>query len=339
MSSSSTIQTDITDDALLSTNLSMNDTSDFPNLSAVGFSYTFQFWYLLICEIPSLACYLFVFIYILTEKTQRRALHNHSMLVLLVICFPIVLFDYSWTIDSCRREGGVWFQGSFLCQVWWLFDYGFYNTSVVILAWSSFQRHILIFHSNLVSTKRKRLFIHYLPLTFILVYLTIFYIYVIFFPPCENQYDFTSAVCGDYPCYLTVPVLAIWDNIVHSLICTFLIAIFNVTLLIRIIWQKRHQRPNWKKYRKMVVQLLSISAVYLCFNTAPSIIVTVQMVGYPDWGADVYNYFFFFTTSIQFLVPFICLLHLPNKLRKIRKLITGNRRRIMPGIIVRPIHH
>jgi hypothetical protein len=150
-------------------------------LSDVDLSLSLQFWFSLSFHIPSIICYLFVLVYILSQKTQRQALHNHSILVLLFIAFTIVIFDYSWTIDSFRHEGKVWLQAPTFCEIWWLLDFGFYDACTVVLAWASFERHILIFHFSLVNTKRKRIFIHYLPLVFIVIYLSIFYIYAFSF--------------------------------------------------------------------------------------------------------------------------------------------------------------
>jgi hypothetical protein len=96
---------------------SSNDTPGLSTLSNVDLSYAFQFWFSLSFHIPSIICYLFVLTHILTKKTQRQALHNHSILVLLFIAFTIVIFDYSWTIDSCRHGGKVWLQTSAFCEV------------------------------------------------------------------------------------------------------------------------------------------------------------------------------------------------------------------------------
>ncbi len=217
-----------------------SSTIDIPNVTDVDLSQSFQFWFLLIITIPSIICYLFVLTYILSQKPQRQALHNHSILILLFIAFSVVLFDYTWTIDSiCRGE--VWIQTADFCEVWWLLDFGFYDACTVILAWASFERHILIFHSNLIATKRRVILIHYLPLIFISLYLSIFYVYIIFFPPCKNEYDFISPVCAANPCFLSVPLLAIWSLVVHSVTATFLIAILNVSLLIRIASHSRDE--------------------------------------------------------------------------------------------------
>ncbi|CAF1245999.1 unnamed protein product [Adineta ricciae] len=313
------------------TNSTLNGSIDYPNLSNVGLPYVFQFWFLLLCEIPSLICYLTVFIYILCEKRQRRALYNHTILVLLSVAFAMVAFDYSWTIDSCYHNGQVWLAQPLFCEVWWMLDYGFFNACTVILAWSSFERHILIFHSSLSNTRRKRLIFHYFPLTFLVTYLGVFYIYAIFFASCENQYDYGSPVCGAYPCYLTIPLLAVWDSVGHGTLPAFLIIIFNIGLLWRIIWQKRHHHRNWRKFRKMALQLLSIAFIYIFINFPPWIINTIQLSGHPDWGAEVFAYLFFFSTLTQFLYPFAYLIHLPGVGLYVKKRFIREHRRVEPG--------
>lgn len=153
-------------------------------------------------------------------------------------------------MDAIHHGGQVWLPLPIVCEIWWLLDFGFYDACTMILAWASFERHILIIHSNLVATKRRLIFSHYLPLVIIPAYLSIFFIYAIFFPPCENEYDFTLPACGGSPCYATVWYLVQLDTIFHGIISTFLIAFFNVVLLIRILWQKHCHRQNWKKMSK-----------------------------------------------------------------------------------------
>jgi len=318
----------------LTTIISSENTTGLPTISGVDFSFSFQFWFSLSFQVPSLLCYSIILTHIFTQKTQRQALHNHSIIVLLIIALCVVLFDYSWTLDSLRR-GEVWPQTPAFCEVWWLFDYGFYNACTVVLAWASFERHILIFHSNLISTKRRRILIHYLPLITILIYLTIFYTYVIFFPPCENQYDYTSPICGAYPCYLTIESLGMWDTIAHEITATLLAAIFNVGLLVNVLWQKRRHRQNWKKCRKMAFQLLSVSALFLSLNFPLAITFLVQVSGYPDWGVQAQLYLYFFSALIQYLLPFVCLPYASGLWSKMKRFFIQNNRRVVPMVITR----
>jgi len=310
-----------------------NTTIDLPHLTGVSFSLSFQFWFTLSFHIPSIICYTFVLIHILLQKTQRQALHNHSILVLLLISFAIVLFDYSLKLDF-YYHGEVRIHTAAFCQVWWLFEFGMYTMCTTILAWASFERHILIFYSNSVATKRRRILIHYLPLVSILVYFSIFFIYVILFPPCKNEYDFTISVCGAYPCYLTIQNLALWDTIVHGIIATFLVALFNIALFGRVLWQKR-RRLDWRRYKKMAFQLLSISALYLSINFPLMIIFIVQLGGFPNWGVDVQRYFYFLSILLQYLLPFVCLPYLSGIGQTTRILLRRVHRRVIPEMTIR----
>ncbi|CAF1467352.1 unnamed protein product [Adineta steineri] len=259
-------EADTNNSNLLLTNDSLDNSIIYPDFSAVNLSYSFQFWFALVLQIPSVICYLLVLTYILTKKTERQALHNHSILVLLFLSFSIVLFDFSWKIDSYRRQGNVWPQVPFLCEVWWLIEYGFYDTCTVILAWSSFQ----------------------------------------------------------------LPPLILWIVFVHGVIPTFLIAIFNVALLIRVLWQRHLRHRDWKKCRKMTFQLLSVCTLYLMLNLPLMLITMVQYAGYPDFATQFQLYLVFFTNIIQYLLPFVCLISLPGIWIKITTFFTWNTRRIMP---------
>jgi hypothetical protein len=86
---------------------------------------------------------------------------------------------------------------------------------------------------------------------------------VIFFPPCENTFDFESLACGLSPCYEDISYLNIWDYLGNGIICAFIETISSMALLIRILWKKRRarQRVNWRKHRKMAFQLLPVSCL------------------------------------------------------------------------------
>lgn len=59
------------------------------------------------------------------------------------------------------------------------------------MAWGSIERHILIFHSLLMSTRRKRMIFHILPILIVCAYPLIFYFAVIIFNSCENHWDYS----------------------------------------------------------------------------------------------------------------------------------------------------
>jgi hypothetical protein len=79
-----------------------------------------------------------------------------------------------------------------------------------------------------------------------------------FVPTCENSFDAFLAGSIFIPCAFDKTMLGIWDLIVHQVIPTFIIVIFCTALLLRVVLQKRrmNQPVQWRKYRKMTIQLL-----------------------------------------------------------------------------------
>ena len=274
-----------------------------------------QFWSLLVFQIPSLACTLFLLYHLLRERHLRKAMHNHVIIILLVLTLGIELFDNPLYIDANRMGGS---QNSFtmvpsVCLMWWLFDYGAYGAITVFLAWGSIERHILVFHHHqLLRTARQKFFIHYLPLFAISVYVTVFYVVVILFPPCENKFDMQSLICGLSPCYEDVAYLNLWDYLINGIVCSFVETAFSIGLLVRVLCQKRraHRPMNWRKHRKMSFQLISVSCLSLTIVFPQSLITVVQQFGGPslsDFGSSVDPYLFFLYTYVVLLLPFICL--------------------------------
>ena len=275
----------------------------------------FMFWSVLFFEIPSLACNIFLLYHLLLNRRLRQALNNHVIIVLLVCTLVIEIFDNPLYLDAYRM-GGV--NNSFtltssFCLIWWFVDYGIYGAIDVFLAWGSIERHILIFHQRqLLRTSRQRFFVHYLPLITLSVYLTVFYVVVILFPPCQNTFDFESMGCGLLPCYRDVPFLRLWDYTVHGIVCTLVETAFSIALMIRVLMQKRraHLPLVWRKHRKMAFQLLSVSC--LSFTTAfPTLLlVVIRQVGGPslsDFGTALDPYLWYMYPYLVLLFPFICL--------------------------------
>ncbi|CAF0845345.1 unnamed protein product [Adineta steineri] len=198
---------------------------------------------------------------------------------------------------------------STLCLFWLFIDYGFYFINLVVLMWASFERHILIFHSSMMATQRKRFFIHYVPLFIIVSFLMIFYGIAIFSPPCQNTFDFTNDLCGMAGCYGSIPSFALIERIAFAIIPMFLIIIFNIGLLVRIVWQKHrlHRPVEWQKQKKLAVNLVSISLVYLCFDGPLTMINLVRLCGKSSWASDPWPIFFYISYFPILLLPMVCL--------------------------------
>ncbi|CAF0790341.1 unnamed protein product [Adineta ricciae] len=300
-----------------------------------------QFWTFLIFEIPSLACTIFLLYNYLASSKLRNALHNHIVIILLIIVLCIEIFDDPLYIDAYRFGGG---KNSFtmtpsICLMWWFIDYGFYGAMSVLLAWGSFERHILVFHHHqLLRTRKQRFLVHYLPLIIIITYTLVFYIIVIFFPPCENTFQFQWLGCGFSPCYEAVWYLNVWDYLGNGILCTFIETICSVTLLVRVLSKKRrlHRPMYWRKHRKMAIQILSISFLSLIIVFPQSLITVIQQIDEPrlgDFGAALNAYLFYLYSFVVFLLPFICLSNQSEIWKKLRRFYRKHRRVIGPATL------
>jgi len=101
--------------------------------------------------------------------------------------------------------------------------------------------------------------------------------------------------------------------------------IATTVLIVRVIVQKRRvgQREIWQRNRKMVLQLSSVSIMYiivwipniLCYLM--SLLFTVPFAA--DLSADVLIYFEYITSL---LCPFMCLVGLPEVRQSIKQIFT-----------------
>jgi hypothetical protein len=279
-------------------------------------------------------CTVFVLYHLLIKRSSRQALHNHTLILILLLELVCELVDIPLHLQVLFT-GVVRPATPTLCLIWWFIGFCFYYFIVVLLLFTSIERHILIFHSQMVATKRKRLFFHYLPLFAIVLFMITFYGVAIFAPICENTFYYTSDLCGGFPCYESIPFFAMFEQIVLSTISTCLIAIFNLLLLVRVIWQKYriHRINDWRKQRKLAIQVISMSTIYLVFSLPGTILYFGSLLGQPDWPMELGSVFYFLGDFIFFLIPFVCLTTLPEFWNIVKKLSTRwRRRRIVPAI-------
>jgi hypothetical protein len=300
-------------------NDSFDDRSNAFYESEISLSRPVRFWLFLLFDIPSIYCSFIILFYLLINKNLRSQLINHITINLLIIGLIIELIDIPFYL-SFLHLGVVQPSAPFVCLLWWFMDKGLYNGFTIIMAWSSIHRYLSIYHDRLFLNQKKRFLFHYLPLIILLLYILIFYIMVIIFPPCTNTYDYTLPVCNDFPCYLNHSVLGIWDAIVNSILPTVIIAVFSVVLIVRVYCQKRRLRqPNvWRKQRKMSIQLLSSSTLFLIADIPLSILVFAHLSGLQeDIGVEAQHYFDFLCYFVILLFPFVCLYSISELRKKI----------------------
>jgi hypothetical protein len=300
-----------------------------------------EFSLFLIGELLSIPCYLFIMYHFLVHKTTRQALHNHVIILLLIFNFIDLTIDLSMTM-SYSLLGYVSPFSPIICLIWQFVDYGIWYGSISLMFWASVERHILVFHSNLIRTPRRRFFVHYIPLAFFSLYTPILYFFLIFIYPCDRRFVKTSVRCGSI-CYINVaPIWFIYyDSLANYVIPILLIAVFSSVLILRFLQQKRSliqtQGGRWRQYRKMIIQLSFVSLSYLIFDLPYIIIVVVQSSGYPDFGSDILTPYISRLVYVPAIVlPYATLLSLSRLKHKLAALLvwTRNRQVIAPSTIV-----
>lgn len=298
-------------------------------------NHTIRFWTYLIFNTASLICTSLTLFFLLSDRVLRRAPHNHVVIVLLILGFIYECTDIPWIIHNSRFSEP-WSASPEFYLFWVYFDYTFYSLQIALFAWATIERHILIFHEAWLSTRKKRFFIHYSPIAVISIYYVIYYALVHYLPQCENS--FTDFLAGGVfiPCGFNKTFLGVWDLIVHQVIPTFIIVIFCVALLLRVILQKSrmHQPIQWRKYRKMTIQLLTISTIYMVFNAPWALTIFGFQYGLPeDIAIIVLMYTGFLFYFVIFLFPFVTLFSLPELRTKVLHIILCGREQRRIGVV------
>jgi hypothetical protein len=284
-------------------------------------------------EPPSLIFNCILVYYLIADRTLRRTLQYHSILALLIVSLLTNLIEVP-RIIRYLHIGMVIPQTNINCLIWQWCDYLLSSILNVLMFWTSIERSLLIFHSHLYTTAKRRLFFHYLPLISIIVYMIIFYIAAIFIYSCEEQFDFSQPLCG-FPCYTTQTNIALYDLIAHTCIPLCFGILIDISLVIRVICRKRvglqQQGGQWRKYRKMIIQLLVISSLYAACQIPYAGVVFLQLYTVlPDlvtYAQIVYFYYLFWLLTL--LLPFACIGCMSEVLSKVKNLMMRRMRRNM----------
>ncbi|CAF1642527.1 unnamed protein product [Rotaria sp. Silwood1] len=143
--------------------------------------------------IPSVGCSIAILYHMLSNQTRRHAINNHVIILLLFNNLMYELIDIPLFLNYYRLDTVLPATQS-LCLMWIFIDEALYSVSTITVAWASIERHILIFHSQWLSSSRRRFLIHYVPLVSLVSYDILFHFVVIVFPPCENSFCCTIII-------------------------------------------------------------------------------------------------------------------------------------------------
>lgn len=287
-------------------------------------SISVQFIVLLIIEILSIMCTILVLIYLICywQTLVKRALRNHVLFILVVISFLYLIMDLPFTINSYRLGQDQPRYHSF-CLWWYFLDYVLIVASIFLTAIASIQRHILIFHAQWFYSSRVKCLSHYLPIFMCIFYPIIFYLATIIFYPCHRLEIEDSLYCPQ-PCYTDSFVLFNIDWIFNTAFPLLTIILANFTLIVRVIRSmrkiRRRQSLTWKRQRKLTLQLLSLSYLYVLGWVPSTVLSILQSFTRPTLLEDIpqLDYLNFLTYFVCPLQSFICLLGLPELIKRIK---------------------
>lgn len=162
-----------------------------------------------------------------------------------------------------------------------------------------------------------------------IVYCLTIYGIAFFHPPCENLLKPSVAYCLSM--YLSnIYLFYMWETIVHQMIPVLIIVMFSIGLLLRIIERKYRMRRviQWRKHRRMTIQLLSISLVYLLFSFPSTVVYTMTFFSSIEIVTDLAWQWTGFLSYFTFLVfPFVCALTLPGLRQKLKAMMNCRQRR------------
>jgi hypothetical protein len=282
---------------------------------------------------PSLICDLFIIIHFIRHWRKQiiKAPQNHVILCLLLVSFiqkitdaPFILYYLRW---------GVVIQQTYtFCVAWNWWDDSTLAVSLHLVTWCCIERHLFVFHNQMMKKKWCLILFHYIPLIICLLYTPVFYAIVEFFPTrCTNVWDY-SLICGG-ACYSFDPFLGAYDWLCNYGFPTLIILLANIFLFCRIIWQKvKQQRPvQWRRQKRMIIQLVFISLLYLILLLPSVIVGVIEALLLPTFLVDIqFNYFLYILYFINQLLSFVIVGSLPELQKELRQW-THHMRRYLGG--------
>ena len=322
------------------------DTNSTTDATPVSMSVPMQvvFYIFLLLDILSVLCSLVLFYYFIRLRELHRQ-SNQIIMYLLVGTFLVTAVDIPLILPYLQNNyyiQSMKYPNAF-CIFWIMYDYGMYSLNLWLMALACLERYLLIFFKQvIVRTKKRRFFLYYVPVTFIILFVVFWYLYLVALYPCaQTQFDFTQSTCG-FPCYQTFGTVIIQnlDWTLCVLLPMFLTILFNFLLILQVLYQKhkinRHlmQQGTWKRTRRMFLQLLPITFIFLVFNM-PLIIVGLLAISNPWYNTTPYFYVNSLSYCLALFMPFAAL----SRQREIRKRLStlmrlGRLNGIVPIIVI-----
>ncbi|CAF3772930.1 unnamed protein product [Rotaria sordida] len=250
-----------------------------------------KFWILLILQIPSIFCSIFILYHMFVSRKQRQLLANHVIIIMLIVSLLSTIIDLSITLNYLQN-GIVHLSSSYFCYFWMYIDYVLYANGMLLMTWASIEHHILVFASQYFRLLHQKFYGHYIPIIICLIY------------PCNQIFDYQQVLYGS-PCFKrTTFLLNAYDMFIHSVIPCIIIVIFSLALLIRVIRHKHRMQGqifSQRKQYRMIIQLLSIACLYIIMNAPLFIVIGIQVFYSKIFAAterDLYLFYLYYFLTL-----------------------------------------
>ena len=284
-------------------------------------------------EIPATIVTVILFVYFAFNRRICLQLKNHGWVFLLIINFFQLTLHLPMPM-SYFYVGYVWPATNTYC-LWWTFcEYSLNTGGLWLTAWISAERHVVIFHAHrLFQTRWKKWIFHFIPMVCSFIWTPLMYlIIVVLNPSCTNVWNFDRVICG-FPCYYENKVLNEFVFVSAIVIPVVIILLANVTLVFRVVYQKmsRQRGVDWRRHRKMVLQLWIISSFHLGIWLPLVCTLLIETTVQPSFLIDRLEEMQFAPYFAPLFLPMVCLSTQTELVSKVKNLI---RRRPMNRVRV-----
>lgn len=288
---------------------------------AIEFSLAFIFETLAIC------LSIIIFVYFAQNPAARLKRHHHSWLVLLAMNFIQLILDLPIAISFYYR-GQLWPESNAFCAWWVWLSFSSDTGALFLLVWISIERHLLIFHSHVITQRRwMKHILHIPPLVICTIWAPIVYfILVVLSTPCIPLWDFTQLLCGA-PCYTYTGFNGTYDFVFNVCVPLSINILINLILIVRVIKNKMSHQPriNWRRHRKMILQFWAISTLHIALWFPLVSVSLIQITVNPSFMADKYTTLEYVLYYMPLLLPLTCLIAMPKLVTDIINFIRQRR--------------
>jgi hypothetical protein len=150
-----------------------------------------------------------------------------------------------------------------ICTGWIVLNYSLFLVSIALMAWASVERYLFIYHEQIIV--RHYVLLHYVRITTLWLYSSLFYMSTVVLYKCESIYDVHQYVYGG-ACYQRDLGLGLIDRLGNVLCAVFFTFIINLILIIRNVMQRHRMKRSIitaRRSQQWVRTVISFFYIYI----------------------------------------------------------------------------